>query len=101
MSTDALDKLLQKRQQLDAKIQAKRNRLRQDERKRDTRRKIIIGAIAMEHADQGNDPEFAATLYRLLNRYVVKPGDRELLDLPPLNDPDQDQALRGDFSKTG
>lgn len=91
MSDHPLDKLLQKRSQLDAKIQQTRARLRQHERKKDTRRKIIVGALAMEHADQGNDPEFAATLFRLLNRYVTRPADRALLDLPPLNDDAQAQ----------
>ncbi len=81
-----LDKLLEKRAQLDARIQTTKARLRQQERKADTRRKIIVGALAIEHADIGHDPEFSATLYRLLNRYVTRPGDRTLLDLPPRDD---------------
>jgi hypothetical protein len=51
------------------------------QRKDDTRRKIIAGAIALEHAE--NDPEFAAGLAALLNRYVVKPQDRALFDFLP------------------
>lgn len=94
MSDSTLDKLLQKRSQLDARIEATRARLRQQRRKQDTRRKIIVGAIAMEHADQGNDREFAATLFRLLNRYVTRPADRALLDLPPLNDDEEVTATK-------
>lgn len=89
MSDPALDKLLKQRAQLEARIQAKRSRLKQQERKADTRRKIIAGALALEHMGANSESEFTAIMARLLNRYVIRPADRALFDLPPLND---DQA---------
>jgi hypothetical protein len=56
------------------------------QRKDDTRRKIIAGAIALEHAQ--TDPGFAAELAALLNRYVMKPQDSALFDFLSDRDPD-------------
>lgn len=65
---------------LKARVQAQEARLSGVKRKEDTRRKIIAGAIALEH----EDPTFKAALARLLNQYVTKPNERALFDLPPL-----------------
>jgi hypothetical protein len=51
------------------------------QRKDDTRRKIIAGAHALEHAER--DPEFGAKLAAVLNRALVKPQDRALFDFLP------------------
>jgi hypothetical protein len=51
------------------------------QRKDDTRRKIIAGAIALEYAQ--HDPDFAAALAGLLNEKVTKPADRALFDFLP------------------
>ena len=40
----------------------------------------IAGALALDHAQI--DPEFGATLAKLLNRFVTKAKDRALLGLP-------------------
>lgn len=53
----------------------------EQQRKNDTRRKIIAGALALEHAQ--HDPDFAATLAGLLNEHVTKPQDRALFDFLP------------------
>ena len=93
MSTERRQKLLEKKRQLDAQIKALEARERQAERKRDTRRKVIAGALALEHA--GYDEEFGQTLFRLLNRHVTRPQDRALFDLPEREEPegaDQDNA---------
>ena len=66
--------------QLQAQIASEKARIRTQERKDDTRRKIIAGALALEH----KDVEFEATMRRLLDQYVIKPSDRALFDLPPL-----------------
>lgn len=68
-----------KRGQLDARIQKKRAEVSGKKRKQDTRRKIIAGALALEHAEQ--DSEFAATLNRLLKNHVKRPEDRKLFEL--------------------
>ena len=48
------------------------------QRKDETRRKIIAGAIALERAQY--DPDFAATLAGLLDEKVTKPADRALFE---------------------
>src|ERR1051325_8750951 len=82
-STDRLELLRQKRDQIDAQLKALEARNKQAERKADTRRKVIAGALALEHFEQNRDSEFARTLLRLLDEYVVRPHDRALFpDLP-------------------
>jgi chromosome segregation ATPase len=53
-------------------------------RKLDTRKKIIVGALAIEHMKY--DASFAAALTRILNAYVVKDPERQLLGLGPRQD---------------
>ena len=48
-----------------------------DQRKLDTRRKIVTGAAVLTHASL--DPDFAASLRSALDKAVTKPADRELL----------------------
>ena len=52
------------------------------ERKLDTRRKIIAGALALEHMKL--DGAFRAVLLALLDEYVTKEPERLLFGLPPL-----------------
>lgn len=51
MSKTNLDKLLEQRAQLEARIQQARNREAAEERKRDTRRKILAGAYFIKLAE--------------------------------------------------
>jgi len=46
------------------------------DRKRDTRRKIVAGAVALAHA--GHDGQFRRDLRRLLQLHVTRPHDRAL-----------------------
>lgn len=78
---EKLAELQAKEAQLKARIQKEKAKLASDERKRDTRRKIIAGALALEHAEQNPDSEFAAVFRKLLNRHVERDQDRELFDL--------------------
>jgi septal ring factor EnvC (AmiA/AmiB activator) len=57
-----------------AKLEAK---AKAEERRRDTRRKIIAGALALEHAEQNQGSEFARKLYALIDDYA-RPEDRAL-----------------------
>lgn len=74
-----LQELTKKEEQLKARIQKKRAQVRGQERKRDTRKKIIAGALALEHASQ--DAAFAKIMKRLLQEHVTRPEDRKLFDL--------------------
>jgi hypothetical protein len=51
MSKPNLNKLLQQKAELEARIQQTKNREAMEERKRDTRRKILAGAYVIKLAD--------------------------------------------------
>jgi len=85
---DRKAKLLQRKAQIEAQLQDLNARERLRERKMDTRRKVIAGALALEHA--GIDPGFHAELFKLLNRYVNRAQDRALFGLPPREGNDND-----------
>lgn len=53
------------------------------ERKRDTRRKIVVGGAVLDRMEK--DPAFAATIRALLASAVGRPHDREVIAdlLPP------------------
>lgn len=77
------------RKTLDQQIAEKRaelNRLqsrkRAQDRKADTRRKIIAGAMALKHCE--HDPMFRETLFGLLDDQLVRAEERALFDLPSL-----------------
>jgi large subunit ribosomal protein L7/L12 len=71
--------LEKKQAQLDARIQKKRATVRMQKRKDDTRRKIIAGALALEHMSR--DASFRATMGKLLDEHVPREIDRKLFDL--------------------
>jgi len=76
MAQDERAKLLERKARLDARLKQLALQETKQKRKNDTRRKVIAGALALEHAEV--DPEFAAALTKLLNRYVTRPQDRSL-----------------------
>ena len=75
------EKLAQKQARLD-KFEALRA---ERDRKQDTRRKIIAGALALEHAALHPESAFATELQALLNRYVEKLPDRALFGLATID----------------
>ena len=58
---------------------------RERDRKLDTRRKILAGALALEHMK--HDPAFAALFHQLLNQQITKLPERALFGLATI-DPD-------------
>ena len=80
-SSDRLEKLRQQQEKLKRKIALEQSRLRDQERKRDTRRKIIAGALVLKHAEI--HPAFRETLHELLDKFVERDEDRALFELPP------------------
>lgn len=96
MSNARLDSLLRKKKEIEAQIQQQRARERQKQRKDDTRRKIIAGALAIEHMKANPDSDFAIRLFKLINRYTDRPADRALFGLEPRQSNDVPE-LRGEF----
>ena len=74
----ALERLKQKRQQLDAKIQKAEARERTAARRQDLRRKILIGAYYLEQAHRtGTYPQ----LLEHMNLFLTRATDRKLFGL--------------------
>jgi len=70
------EELLKKKQQLENRLKALDARQTAQERKDDTRRKILAGAIVLHHATL--KPDFQKWLAGELNRSLDKPHDRAL-----------------------
>lgn len=86
MATES--KLDEKIAQLERQLREKELRLtrlrkqrRERDRKADTRRKIIAGALVLSHCE--HDVDFHKQLYWLLDQFVDRPQDRALFGLPP------------------
>jgi hypothetical protein len=95
-TADRLETLRRKREQLDAQLKALEAREQQARRKADTRRKVIAGALAMEHYEKNPDSEFHRIMFRLLAEYVVRPHDRALFpELPQPEHPDNGSGNAG------
>lgn len=56
-------------------------------RKLDTRKKIIAGALALEHMQF--DGRYGQAFRALIDEYVTRDQDRALFELPPLPDDDE------------
>ncbi|MEL6362429.1 MAG: mobilization protein C [Pseudomonadota bacterium] len=87
MSNSRLEKLKAKKAQIDAQLKAAQARERTQKRKDDTRRKIIAGALALEHAERNPDSEFTRTMLRLIQSSVKADKDRMLFDLDSMEQP--------------
>jgi hypothetical protein len=72
-----LDELLKRKEQLEAQIRDARARKRAEDRKRDTRRKIVIGGAILAAVRDGKIEQIQ--LDSLLDQYVTSERDRELL----------------------
>ena len=82
---DRIKNLRQKQAEIMAQLKALEARETRKARKDDTRRKIIAGALALEHFNANPESEFARVMRRLLREYVMRPADRALFpNLPPL-----------------
>jgi len=74
-----LDKLLQKEAQLKAQIQLAKSAERTLEKKRDTRRKILIGAAVIARVESGRWPQ--ADLLEMMDGFLTRPNERDLFEL--------------------
>jgi hypothetical protein len=82
---DRLKLLQQRLEQVQRQIRLQKARERDQTRRDDARRKIIAGALALEHRDRNPDSEFGRLLLRLLDEYA-RPEDRRLFEFLPTRD---------------
>ena len=79
----SLDKLKEQREKLNARILQQESRLKQNQRKIDTRKKILVGSYFL---DQHKSDEKFNELTRLMESYLKRNSDRVLFNLEPLSD---------------
>jgi hypothetical protein len=82
MGIDRLEKLLEQREAVNARIRREQAKTRTQERKDDTRRKILAGATILDRAEK--DAAFKAELHKLIAGFLVRDSDRALFGLAPL-----------------
>jgi len=81
-TTDRIRQLEERRARITAEIQRVKARERQAKRKRDTRRKILVGAMVLDQVERGEWP--ATRLQAAMDRFLEREQDRALFDLPTL-----------------
>lgn len=81
MTTNKLDRNRNKQKIIAKQIRHKENGLNAKKRKDDTRRKVLTGTAVLSEAE--SRPDFKTFLTKLLDRFLSKPDDRTLFDLPP------------------
>lgn len=89
--SQSLEKLLERQRQLAAQIRDVQMREKKRERKKDTRRKVIAGALALQHMEKNPNSDFGRKMTALINEYVTKPTERELFGFAPLENNDNAQ----------
>ncbi|HEX4231146.1 MAG TPA: hypothetical protein VHZ07_20885 [Bryobacteraceae bacterium] len=77
-----LREMKKRRDALNARIMRETNKVRSAEHRKDTRRKILMGAWAYEQATK--DSEFSRMVMAALEHFLVRENDRALFGLPSL-----------------
>ena len=98
MPTDKLDKLRQRRDQLNEQIRRSEGRERARQFKEDTRRKILIGAVVLQDAEA--DPEAMRYLRKRLDQKLVRPTDRALFNLAVASPASADETSKAPGSQS-
>lgn len=84
-TTKRLETLREKKARLETELKALTTQTRAEERKRETRRKVLAGAWLFELIERG---EFPATEFeRGMDVYLTRERDRELFGLRPKSEP--------------
>ena len=78
MSSHRLKRLIEQREKLDARIHATEARLKNSERKKDIRRKILIGAYYLDKSAKENS---MGKIKEIMDEYLTRNSDRVLFDL--------------------
>lgn len=73
-----LDNLLQKREQINAQIQKERAKQSQKQRKEDTRKKILLGALMIDMINKRELDE--KKIFKRLDKFLTRDIDRKLFN---------------------
>ena len=96
--TTQLEKLKLKEAQIKARIQNLEAGEKTRERKKDARRKILLGALLLERLKKG-DP-VAERFQAELDGYLTRDHDRALFELPPLLKTESGKATEKALAET-
>ncbi|ACB54632.1 50S ribosomal protein L7/L12-like protein (plasmid) [Crocosphaera subtropica ATCC 51142] len=88
--TKKLEKLLEQREKINARIQKARARETAQKRKEDTRRKILLGALVIEMMDKGELDD--GVIMKRLEGFLTRDIDRKLFDFPVQGDSDSTET---------
>ena len=81
-SKKRLERLKEQREKLNSRIQAVEARIKNSERKKDTRRKILVGSYFLDKANKENTVN---EIKKLMDKFLTRNSDRVLFDLEPLD----------------
>lgn len=79
-TVEQIERLKQRKAQLEARLQMLQARQRTHERKKDTRRKVLAGAMILHQVETGRFPR--EEFLRMMSEFLVRNFDRALFDLP-------------------
>jgi hypothetical protein len=82
---DRLTTLEQKRERVQRAIRREKAQQKEDARTEDAHRKIVAGALALNHFADNPDSEFGRIMFRLLDEYA-RPHERALFEFLPNRD---------------
>jgi len=82
-SGSKIEKLKKQRDVINVRIQKMEAMEKHRERKRDTRRKILVGSY---HLDQAKKTGTIDEIKFVMDKFLKRNSDRELFDLEPLNE---------------
>jgi hypothetical protein len=82
---ERLQTLEQKAEAIQRQIRALKASEKKESRQQDARRKIIAGALALEHFEKNPDTDFARIMFRLLDEYT-RPIERHLFAFLPVRE---------------
>ncbi len=85
---DRIKELESKKKQLEARIQKLKAAESAKKRKEDTRRKILLGSMVMKLIETGYWSQ--EEIYKHLDEFLDKELDRQLFDLPELQQDEQE-----------
>lgn len=75
--TTRLEQMQKKRDQLNARIQSERAKLSKQQRKEDTRRKVLTGAAVMNAVEAGDLPRHQ--LNEILKKHLSRENERKFM----------------------
>jgi predicted membrane chloride channel (bestrophin family) len=84
-TVEQIERLKQRKAQLEARLQMLEARQRTQDRKRDTRRKVLAGAMILHQVETRRFPR--DEFIRMMDEFLTRDYDRELFGLPVSGNP--------------